>query len=1034
MSRIVKMWHNYSATRKRVYFFTLRRYIANLKEHFRSWKTLTVENRRTRMLTTASLNWRRNFVLSKHLKALRRYAIKRIIKIDNYDTATLHHDVATIKKFFKNITTTIRHKNLRKQHLLHFVIKCKLLPAWKRFVQKSKDVKKYAKYFTLGYYFNGWCKHLNHARNVRARMLANKIFREYSIAKAAWLAWVGWWRREERLRDSEVYLQRLVEKRFIHKIFRLFTHYIKHVSSERRAADIVRRNCEMKLIRGATVVWRVQATHFRSTRLHALYTVWAAFVAGAQALSRKRENYELAERFFVVWGMRRGVATLREHARMRDYRRVCENVCGDLGYKNVCGRCLKVWKKWCSIRLTLRNKMEGFMLKRGMKAFKESVRRGRIAADWELVKRVWGDFTATAKQNRLLREVKLEKFSAKYGLNVERFIFEKLRSAVVARRHSLKEWFVLWLRFVNSRQQLAEQQAVIASKIDAIRLRAKWNVWRSRMVLVNYASSKNKRMSTTMVYMKIFNAFRQNAAHEAACKKALNKFSHFMTEHSRSVFIAWARHVAFVVKERMRLQVLRTSTLKAEALGKRLDKALIKKGIDGWCERVRVWIYKRTALENGVWHHENASLRRCFRTFKRHGERQKGLAKASNYFEHLRDKRLLGYLGEWHKIASEGRTRVDFIRLRHILRKWKGNVADNIAVRAMIKRFRSNKMKELVGRIVRTWRSRLRTTKSLISRVFAMCEHGFLTLAFDRWKKSPNLNAGIALLSAVTKVDLAYSKSFGFNALRKATRWSKSLNLIHRVQEKKGAREAWTVWSTKVDVAVMWESRCRIWINRLRTNVERRRLEDELYCVSREKRSYFKKWLARTARTTREEDEKERRADIVGKHLEMKKEDSLRACMDSWIGRTRVGMKLRWEMQMGADHYEVRAIEMGLRALRDHSKKTRKMRDSRGKAKAFAEERLLRNGFRSLRGEWRAVLDNLAEEEAEEVREERSPVQRSPSRSPPRGDSPPRSPAVSPYEHAQREVDLTEDDLGSIGSQSPNRTEIQQSYAVGRDS
>ena len=137
---------------------------------------------------------------------------------------------------------------------------------------------------------------------------------------------------------------------------------------------------------------------------------------------------------------------------------------------------------------------------------------------------------------------------------------------------------------------------------------------------------------------------------------------------------------------------------------------------------------------------------------------------------------------------------------------------------------------------------------------------------------------------------------------------------------------------------------------------------------------------------------------------------------------------------MGADHYEVRAIETGLRALRDHSKKTRKMRDSRGKAKAFAEERLLRNGFRSLRGEWRAVLDNLAEEEAEEVREERSPVQRSPSRSPPRRDSPPRSPAVSPYEHAQREVDLTEDDLGSIGSQSPNRTEIQQSYAVGRDS
>ena len=427
-----------------------------------------------------------------------------------------------------------------------------------------------------------------------------------------------------------------------------------------------------------------------------------------------------------------------------------------------------------------------------------------------------------------------------------------------------------------------------------------------------------------------------------------------MLETSRSVFFAWKNHVQFVASERKRLRELRIAEARAEAKGRKIDRALLRDCVAAWTARVRDRIKKRIASDAADEWREDRSMRAALENMAGSAKKGKRAGRAAGHWQAVEARRTRRLLAEWSRLTGEGREKIAWIHLRAVTRKWRSNAAERRGVRGAIAEFKRRKETELVERVLGRWRFHAGRVKEILERACAVKKRGHVLPAFRRWVAVPNLVAGEAMVTTMEKLDAVMSVKVGWTALVKATRWRKSLLIVERVRDSSSLREAWEAWTGNADEAVMWENRMRAWLGRARRRVERRAKEDEEYAKGRARRSGFRRWLRATQKRKKEKQDQAARDDRSELHLAAKREAQASECLEKWMKETARRVEMKWRTEAGRNHWKERRASEGFSWWLEHARGRRKAKAGRRRAQLWAEERIVRNAWRAWRGEWRA--------------------------------------------------------------------------------
>ncbi|GMI19223.1 hypothetical protein TeGR_g14530 [Tetraparma gracilis] len=707
---ILRALRRHAERNKRVYRFALLRYSRIARLHFGAWKKHTEERERHRRLAVAGDRAHATAVLRRSVGKMRALARSRVANRDRRARAASQFKRSTFRSFARAVQEARRGKEMVGRHLLFYVVGKKVLPAWRGYADRSIATRKYARYFTLSYFFTKWDQFVDDEGTRRATALAKQVLWDHERVFVAFNAWTAAYRRGKRLFQCERYLSANRERKMKTEALRAWAELEMRRKNCRDAGVLVERLQERKLLLGATTIWRAGMVHRRAERMSALLLVWRTFCDGSKNAARSRENKELADRYRYATMLKSGVKALHGHAHTASYLRACHKVAEATFFKTGVERGLRQWRRFSQASRLLSDRSHHAQERRAFRVLKKNLGDARLAATRELLVRVVTSWKETTTKGELVREGKLAKLRGVFGERAEKHILKAWRGVVLERRAETKHWWVLWLVYLNSKSQEGERRERAAEEVGGIILRSKWKVWRDKMVLANYDRSRATRVSSKLKLRKVFEGIRKHAMFALAEKKALAKFARHVVETNRQLFVRWRDYVRHVVSERKRLVMLRHAEARAEALGRRRDKSLASAAIAAWAARVRGWMEKRDTIGRAESWREERGLRLALGDLREWVGRERRMRIAGTYWEGLEERRMKQLLGGWRDAAGEGRREIGRIRGRGILRRWKANAADRRAVWTVVTEFRAKKEAERMGMVVKAWGGYVRTS------------------------------------------------------------------------------------------------------------------------------------------------------------------------------------------------------------------------------------------------------------------------------------------------------------------------------------
>ena len=232
-----------------------------------------------------------------------------------------------------------RHDDLIQRHLSHFIVKKRVLPAWKRYASVSQSVERMSVAFTLRFYIDRWTDFVDCEIRERAESKAAFFLEQQQCKAKHFTVWFTIYKKSARLRLSEDFVRDTVifnAKRRTLGIWNL-------EATLRRNAKInystLKNRRESNILKSCMAVWRSSAVFCRLQRMSALVSsfsillvvvlaafpralahtrstlpptkhsqikIWQRFVSGVELSRRSNENNELADRFQYVHNAKKG--------------------------------------------------------------------------------------------------------------------------------------------------------------------------------------------------------------------------------------------------------------------------------------------------------------------------------------------------------------------------------------------------------------------------------------------------------------------------------------------------------------------------------------------------------------------------------------------------------------------------------------------------------------------------------------------------------------------------------------------------------
>ena len=491
---------------KGVFRFTLRRYVRRMLTVFSAWKVHSRGVERQRLLLKAASRSHARSAERRALGRLSRLAAERGKAMRRASLAEKHIRRRRFEAFKREVaarkSAAARKRERREKvahHLLTFVVRRKILPAWRLYAGRSAGVRNFARYFTLSHYWREWGRFANGERKGRAARMARRVRWSQDRVRRAFDGWTAFFGRSARLKECESYLSEKLEKASKRWALTAWRKRLLRARNCRKASAIVSSRRGRKLALGACTVWRSGAVHRRFARTSALLSVWRAFCGGAAGRRRSRENKERADRWLYAKSVGGGFKKLKQSGRLKGYLRACGEVADGCFFKNAKGRGLRTLRERAEKR-----KRDGVMFNRGAKrrAFrilKKGVEEGKSASKRKLLGSCFEEWRDTATREALKREGKLDVLRGAFDATATRLVWAKWIHAVAGRRRALKAWWIKWLVWVNERERERERACGMADRVDEVILKSKWRAWKALTTLASFEKNKGARKSTKLI-------------------------------------------------------------------------------------------------------------------------------------------------------------------------------------------------------------------------------------------------------------------------------------------------------------------------------------------------------------------------------------------------------------------------------------------------------------------------------------------------------------------------------------------------------
>ncbi|GMH56879.1 hypothetical protein TrST_g14084 [Triparma strigata] len=929
---------------------------------FDAWKFKAANFRQFKLLMAyaerQSLKLNKRKFLSKLVENANK---KKRIKVIAY-RSNIYFGQKMFDRFKYAVEVSIWHRVQLEYHLREYTIKMKILPAWRRFVKIGKEVRKRGLEFNLFYYMEKWVQFVQAQMEERAEKLAEEMWARRKLSFWAFEEWARESKRRKRLKETERFLKRQTKRAKIARVIQQWNTKTNKMINARNAFSKVKRNRQMKILRGCVIVWRSSAFFKRAKRLKELNSTWSRFSAGLDLSRRSRENKNLADRLVYVKGLKGGLDRLYNNWKVSLYLKACASAADGACYKIRGQRAFKMLRLWVKRGNAKRDQQQQIELSLSFRRLRSSLKGARQA-------RLLGVLSAHLKawhryvhDTNLIRSGKVDILMSSFDLMKLRRCFDRIGSLIRSKRAFIKSFWISWIKYCVSAKSKKEEFKKVVEKLDVIKQRSCLRSWSNSTKLKVHKKSGLSLQSNRTVASKALSRWAANVATGKLSKHVKEFVETRSSTLLRKTFSAWASYIRYVSIETSRLKKLRLSHSESEIRYRRKMKCLMSKAFEEWEKRVCKWIEKKVLAADADDLNEELRKKRGLNRFKVMGgkRRLKMRIENLNQFRELNLLRstfeeILVQVQAAKKSKGVKRSKLIFLKLKH-----------NVKNAQRVTRFTSNMQEKLRRNLMyqtfNAWKARYFSTVDKIQMVFDTVKKGWTTLAIKRLKNSPNLSGGIILLKACSKYEVRVNLSLGFNALKRNRLKRMGIDKLVGTVRRIVLNSTFERFNDHCVGANGLSSMARICMSRWKSGVRKIVVRNDLYIAKRVKRSYLRRWFRNLKQVKRTRERKS----AVNLILEQKQLQNNMKLMESCFSMLVRYVSARYAKRNNYETADYSYLSFHFAKFIRRASQMGEARKAKMKARKWREEKLLTLAFYSFKVG--AAGGRVAQEGAQEAK------------------------------------------------------------------